>query len=48
MNDVSCFVAIIKYGNAFYFCCDDTIKQCDPSYVNMECPSLAIYKRVFN
>ena len=48
MNDVSCFVAIIKYGNAFYFCCDDTIKQCDPSYVNMECPSLAIYKRVLN
>ena len=48
MNDVSCFAAIIKYGNDFYFYCNDTINQCDPSYVNMECPSLVIYKRVLN
>ena len=48
MNDVSCFAAIIKYGNVFYFYCNDTINQCDPSYVNMECPSLVIYKRVLN
>ena len=48
MNDVSCFAAIIKYGNVFYFYCNDTIKQCDPSFVNMECPSLAVYKRIFN
>ena len=48
INDVSSFVAVIKINNIYYFYSDDNITQCDESYMNLECPSMIIYKKIVN
>ena len=48
INEVSTFVAVIKIGNSYFFYSDDNIIQCDESYMNLECPSLIIYKKILN
>ena len=48
INGISTFVAVIKMENSYYFYSDDNIIQCDESYMNLECPSLIIYKKVVN
>ena len=48
INNVSTFVAVIKIENSYYFYSDDNITQCDQSYINLECPSLIIYKKIIN
>ena len=42
-NDISDFVAVFKTGNNYYFYSDDKIEQCTKEYINLQCPSLAIY-----
>ena len=42
-NDISDFVAVFKIGNNYYFYSDDKIEQCPKEYINLQCPSLAIY-----
>ena len=42
-NDISDFVAVFKTGNNYYFYSDDKIEQCPKEYINLQCPSLAIY-----
>ena len=48
INEVSTFVSVIKIGNSYFFYSDDNIIQCDESYMNLECPSLIIYKKILN
>ena len=45
-NSLSDFVAVIKNGNTLFFYNDDKIEQCPESYINLENPSLAIYKKI--
>jgi serine/threonine protein kinase len=47
-NSVSNFVAVIKSGNGYILCNDDKIGPCQPNMVNLECPSLAVYKKIVN
>ena len=45
-KDATDFVAVIKNGNNYLFYSDDKAQQCPNSFINLECPSLAIYKKV--
>ena len=45
-NNITDFVAVIKNGNNFLFYSDDKIEPCPQNFVNLECPSLVIYKRM--
>ena len=45
-NSLSDFVAVIKNGNTLFFYNDDKTEQCPESYINLENPSLAIYKKI--
>ena len=47
-NNVSNFVAVIKSGNGYILYNDDKITPCQPNMVNLECPSLAVYKKIIN
>ena len=44
--DVSDFVAVFKKNNNYYFYSDDKVEQCPPEFINLECPSMVIYKKV--
>ena len=45
INDISSFAAVLKVGNAYFLYSDDRI---DPysSNIALDCPSLALYKRI--
>ena len=45
-NNITDFVAVIKNGNNHIFYSDDKMEPCPQSYINLECPSLAIYKKM--
>ena len=47
-NNTSKFVAIIKNGNNYLFYSDDKIEPCPQNFVNLECPSMAIFKKISN
>ena len=46
INGVSDFVAVFKYNNNLFFYSDDKICSCPQDYVNSQCPSLAIFKKI--
>ena len=45
INDISSFAAVLNVGNAYFLYSDDRI---DPysSNIALDCPSLALYKRI--
>ena len=45
-NNITDFVAVIKNGNNHIFYSDDKMEPCPQSYINLENPSLAIYKKM--
>ena len=45
-NDVPDFVAVFKNNNNYYLYSDDKVNQCPPNNINLECPSMVIYKKV--
>ena len=47
INGVTDFVAVFKYNNNLFFYSDDKIYSCPPNYINSQCPSLAIFKKIF-
>ena len=47
-DNTSKFVAIIKNGNNYLFYSDDKIEPCPQNFVNLECPSMAIFKKISN
>ena len=47
-NSGSNFVAVIKSGNGYILYNNDKIEPCQPNMVNLECPSLAVYKKIIN
>ena len=40
------FVAVIKNGNNISFYHDDILEQCSEEFINLECPSMVIYKKI--
>ena len=46
INGVTDFVAVFKYNNNLFFYSDDKICSCPPNYINSQCPSLAIFKKI--
>ena len=44
-EDVSEFVSVIKKENTYDFFSDDKIEKCSKEFINLECPSLVIYKK---
>ena len=44
--DVTDFVAVIKNENNYLFFSDDKAEKCPQEFINLECPSLAIYKKI--
>jgi hypothetical protein len=46
INGVSDFVAVFKYNNNLFFYSDDKICSCPQDYINSQCPSLAIFKKI--
>ena len=45
-KDVTDFVAVIKNGNNYLFYSDDKAEECPQEFINLECPSLAVYKKI--
>ena len=45
-NDVCDFDAVIKNGNNYSFYHDDILEQCEGEFINLECPSMVIYKKI--
>ena len=45
-NPNSSFFSVIKSGNEFLLYNDDKIEKCPETYINFECPSLVIYKKI--
>ena len=45
-NDVVDFVAVFKNNNNYSFYHDDIIEQCSQEFINLECPSMVIYKKI--
>ena len=45
-DNVTSFVAVIKNGNTYNFCVDDKLEPCPPDYINLDCPSLVIFKKI--
>ena len=45
-QDITDFVAVMKNGNSCLFYSDDKIEPCPLEFINLQCPSLAIYKKV--
>ena len=45
-KDVTDFAAVIKNENNYLFYHDDKAEQCPQEFINLECPSLAIYKKI--
>ena len=48
VNSIVSFVSMIKTGNSYVFCSDESVQQCFPTMANSENPSLALYKKVLN
>ena len=46
MNDISSFCAVFKIGNNYYFYSNDKVKKVPKNYTFLECPSMAIYKKI--
>jgi len=46
INNITDFVAVFKYNNNLFFYSDDKICSCPPNYINSQCPSLAIFKKI--
>ena len=46
INGVTDFVAVFKYNNNLFFYSDDKICSCPQDYINSQCPSLAIFKKI--
>ena len=46
INNITDFVAVFKYNNNLFFYSDDKIYSCPPNYINSQCPSLAIFKKI--
>ena len=46
-NDITDFVAVFKSQDKYFYYSDDKIEQCNKEKINMQCPSLAIYKKIF-
>ena len=46
INDVSNFCAVLKIGNIYYLYSNDTIQQVNQNYTFLDCPSLALYKKI--
>ena len=45
-NDISSFCAVLKSENNYYLYSDDTIKKVPKTNTFLECPSMAIYKKM--
>ena len=45
-NDISSFCAVLKSENNYYLYSDDTIKKVPKTHTFLECPSMAIYKKM--
>ena len=45
-NNISNFIAVIKNGNNYFLCNNDIIWPCPQNNINLECPSLAVYKKI--
>ena len=45
-NNISNFIAVIKNGNNYFLCNNDIIGPCPQNNINLECPSLAVYKKM--
>jgi len=45
-NNVTDFVAVFKSQDKYFYYSDDKIEQCDKEKINMQCPSLAIYRKI--
>ena len=45
-DNVTSFVAVIKNGNTYNFCVDDKLEPCPPDYINLDCPSLVLFKKI--
>ena len=46
INNITDFVAVFKYNNNLFFYSDDKICSCPQDYINSQCPSLAIFKKI--
>ena len=46
IKDVSNFCAVLKIGNIYYLYSNDTIQQVNQNYTFLDCPSLALYKKI--
>ena len=45
-NNITDFVAVFKSQDKYFYYSDDKIEQCDKEKINMQCPSLAIYRKI--
>ena len=45
-KDTTNFVAVYKTNNAYFFYHDDNIEQCPQNFINLESPSMVIYKKI--
>ena len=45
-KDTTDFVAVYKTNNAYFFYHDDNIEQCPQNFINLESPSMVIYKKI--
>ena len=46
-KDVIDYVAVFQINNIYFFYHDDKIEQCPQEYINLECPSMVIYKKIY-
>ena len=45
-NNQKSFGCVIKIGNTLYLYSDDEIKELSEQNINLDCPSLALYKNI--
>ena len=46
INNITDFVAVFRSGNNYFFYSDDKIVPYNQAYMNLQCPSLAIYQKI--
>ena len=46
INNITDFVSVFRSGNNYFFYSDDKIGPYNQAYMNLQCPSLAIYKKI--
>ena len=48
INEITSFSALLKVGNDNYLYCNDSIQKVNLNDISLDCPSLALYKKISN